>query len=135
MMASTNTIAAPLRMDWVEGESPLIHPAGPDCGLSIQAVMIVAATPPMMIARICWSLKRFFIAFGASLARTHGTPHHRNALRARKLGHDPGRRQPEDGAAGGAFDHKGAGAGAVGRRIGHRLSLIHISEPTRLGMI
>ena len=39
-----------------------LQPAGPDCGFMIQAVMMVAATPPMMMARICWSLKKFFIA-------------------------------------------------------------------------
>jgi hypothetical protein len=39
MLTSTSTMMMPLRMAWVDGESPLIQPAGPDCGLSIHAVM------------------------------------------------------------------------------------------------
>ena len=42
-LARTSTITKPLRTAWVEGARPLIHPAGPDCGFMIQAVMIVAA--------------------------------------------------------------------------------------------
>src|ERR1700704_4405552 len=112
MLASTKTIAAPLSIDWVEGESPLIHPAGPDCGLRIQAVMIVAATPPMIIATICWSLKRFFIV-RLPLTRAHGTPHHGDALGAGKLCESPCRGTPADCAVGSAFGEKGPGAGAV----------------------
>src|SRR3982074_3187125 len=105
-------------MDWVEGWSPLINPAGPDCGLRIRAVMMVAATPPMIIATICWSLKGFFIA-RLPLTRAHGTPHHGDALGAGKLHESLCRRTPEHCAVGGALDDKGAGAGAVRRRVGY----------------
>src|SRR5579863_716035 len=96
MAASTSTMRVPLMTAWVVGASPLIQPAGPDCGLRIQAVIMVAATPPMMMARICWSLNRFFIG----LARIDRAPHHGDALRARKLDQHPRRRQAEDGAGG-----------------------------------
>ena len=43
----------PLNKAWVEGDSPLIIPAGPDCGLKIQAVITAAATPPMINAMVC----------------------------------------------------------------------------------
>src|SRR5258708_3175108 len=112
-------MTTPLRMAWVEGESPLIHPAGPDCGLKIHAVTMVAATPPTIIAMICWSLKRFFIASVAPLAGVHGAPHDGNALSAGKLHQHPGRRQTEDGAGGIALDDKGAGARAIRRRVAH----------------
>ena len=76
----------------------------------IQAVMIVAATPPTIIARICWSLKKFFIAIAIRLAGTHGTPRHGNALSTGKVYQDLCRRDTEDCAGGGAFDRVGPGA-------------------------
>src|SRR5260370_12877202 len=112
-------MTTPLRMVWVDGESHLLHPAGTDCGLSIHVVMMVAATPPMMIATICWSLKRFFIGWMPPLTGVHGAPHDGNALSAGKLHQHPGRRQTEDGAGGIALDDKGAGARAIRRRVGH----------------
>src|ERR1700731_5199583 len=120
MPASTNTIKAPLKTDWVEGASPLNQLAGPDCRLKIQPVTSVAPTPPTIMARICWSLNGFFIAPGPRLAGVRGAPHHGDALCARQLDQDLGRRQTEDGAGGIAFDDIGAGAGAVRRRIRHR---------------
>src|ERR1700676_122516 len=120
MLTSTNTIAAPLSTDWVDGESPLINPAGPDCGLRIQAVMIVAATPPMMIATICWSLNRFFIGSRARLARARSMPNDGDTLSTWKFDQGFGRCQAEDRAGGSAFDDKAAGTGAVRRRVGYR---------------
>src|ERR1700730_14136296 len=116
-LARTSTITKPLRMAWVEGERPLIHPAGPDCGFIIQAVIIVAATPPMMMARICWSLKRFFIRVAPRLAGVRGAPDHGNALGVRQVQKHFCRGQAEDCAGGIAFDNVSADAGAVGRRV------------------
>src|SRR3984893_4110349 len=118
-LARTSTITKPLRMAWVEGERPLIHPAGPDCGFMIQAVMIVAATPPMMMARICWSLKRFFIGVAPRLAGVLGAPNHRNALGVRQVEEHLCWGQAEDRTGGIAFDDVGAGAGAVRCGVGH----------------
>ena len=62
MPESRMMITVPLSTVCVDAESPLIQPAGPDCGFMIQAVTMVATMPPTMIAQICWSLNRFFIA-------------------------------------------------------------------------
>src|ERR1700722_4247206 len=122
-LASMATITIPLSADCVEGASPLIHPAGPDCGLKIQAVMMETAKPPIIIGRICWSLKKFFISTVVRLAGPHGMPPHGNVLWAGKFYQRLGRVETEDGAGGIAFDDKGAGARAVGRRVGYRDSL------------
>ena len=52
-LAITKAMAMPLRVCCAAGGSPLIHPAGPDCGFMTQAVMIAAATLPTMMASIC----------------------------------------------------------------------------------
>ena len=78
----------PLNKAWVEGESPLINPAGPDCGLKIQAVITAAATPPMINATVCWSLNGFFISIAVRLTWVHGAPHDGNGLGGGKIDHD-----------------------------------------------
>jgi hypothetical protein len=80
---------------------------------------MVAATPPMMIARICWSLNQVFHRRGsASTGSRHATP--RECFGSREVLSASWSGEAEDGAGGIAFDDKGAGAGAVGRGIGHR---------------
>src|ERR1700751_2091228 len=112
-------MARPLSVCWTEVGSPLIQPAGPDCGFMIQAVMTAAAMLPMMIARICWSLKKFFMA-GPPLAWAHGAPHNGDALCGRQVLKHLGRCQSENCASGVAFDHQRAGAGAIGCGVGQR---------------
>src|ERR1700752_490309 len=106
----TNMIARPLRTCWTASGRPLIHPAGPFSGFMIHAVMMVAATPPMMMARTCWSLKRFFIAMVPQRARAHCAPDDLNALGLWQVVQCLCRVQAKDCAGRVAFDDKGAAA-------------------------
>src|SRR5579871_338507 len=128
MHAITNMIEMPLRTCWTGSGRPLIHPAGPFSGFMIQAVMIVAATPPTMMARICWSLKRFFIAILPRLAWAHRAPHDLNALRLRQTAQRLCRVQAKDRASGVALDDERAAALAIGRRVGHRDALDPVGD-------
>src|SRR5580704_1680120 len=94
----------------------------------IHAVMMVAATPPTMMARTCWSLKRFFIAMVPRLAWAHCAPDDLNALGLRQAVQCRCRVQAKDCAGRVAFDDNGAAALAVARRVGHRDPLNSIGD-------
>src|ERR1700683_3830861 len=81
--------------------------------------MMVAATPPIIIARTCWSFNQFLIARARLSARFVRAPNHRDALRAGQAQQHLRWREPEDGAARVAFDDVGPGAGLIRRGIGH----------------
>src|SRR5215813_2220887 len=115
----TNMIARPLSTCWTGSGRPLIQPAGPFSGFMIHAVMMVAATPPTIMARTCWSLKRFFIATVPRLAWAHRAPYDRNVLRIRQTGQGLCWVEAKDRPGRVALDHKGAAALAVGSRVGH----------------
>ena len=54
-LASTSTIIRPLRMDWVAGERPLIHPAGPDEGSNtfmLFVMLLVVAISSMLASSL-----------------------------------------------------------------------------------
>src|SRR5262249_30391277 len=124
----TNMIARPLRTCWTGSGRPLIHPAGPFSGFMIHAVMMVAATPPTIMASTCWSLKRFFIVIVPRLAWAHRAPYDRNVLGLRQVAQGLCRVEAKGRPGRVALDHESAATLAVGGRVGHRDALGPIDD-------